>query len=87
MSSGNDTDDIDDIGCIEAINDLYAYLDGELDDPEAVAKFEHHLEHCAACYSRIELETALGRMIRRSGAESSAPPQLQRRLRKLIDDL
>ena len=83
MSSGNDTDDI---GCIEAINDLYAYLDGELDDPEAVAKFEHHLEHCAACYSRIELETALGRLIRNS-AEENAPVRLQRRLRKLLDDL
>ena len=86
MSAGSDNHDIDDIGCIEAINDLYAYLDGELTDPETVAKFEHHLEHCAACYSRIELETALGRLIRNS-AEENAPVHLQRRLRKLLDDL
>jgi anti-sigma factor (TIGR02949 family) len=86
MSAGSDNHDIDDIGCIEAINDLYAYLDGELTDPETVAKFEHHLEHCAACYSRIELETALGRLIRNS-AEENAPVRLQRRLRKLLDDL
>ena len=86
MSAGSDNHDIDDIGCIEAINDLYAYLDGELTDPETVAKFENHLEHCAACYSRIELETALGRLIRNS-AEENAPVRLQRRLRKLLDDL
>ena len=86
MSAGSDNHDSDDIGCIEAINDLYAYLDGELTDPETVAKFEHHLEHCAACYSRIELETALGRLIRNS-AEENAPVRLQRRLRKLLDDL
>lgn len=86
MNGGSDNQNIDDIGCIEAINDLYAYLDGELTDPETVAKFEHHLEHCAACYSRIELETALGRLIRNS-AEENAPVRLQRRLRKLLDDL
>ncbi len=86
MNAGSDHEEIDDIGCIEAINDLYAYLDGELTDPQVVAKFEHHLEHCSACYSRIELETALGRLIRDS-AEEQAPVRLQRRLRKLIDDL
>jgi mycothiol system anti-sigma-R factor len=86
MSESSDRTEVDDIGCIEAINDLYAYLDGELTDPEAVTKFEHHLEHCAACYSRIELETALGRLLR-DGARDPAPPRLQKRLRKLIDDL
>ena len=86
MSDDRDNHEIDDIGCIDAINDLYAYLDGELDAPEAVAKFEHHLEHCSACYSRIELETALGRLIR-VGGEAPAPGRLQRRLRKLIDDI
>lgn len=86
MSGDHDRPEIDEIGCIEAINGLYAYLDGELDDPQVIAEFEHHLEHCAACYSRVELETALGRLLREAGRDR-APHRLQSRLRKLIDDL
>lgn len=84
MTEEKDTPEVDDIGCLEAINGLYAYLDGEMDDPEEIAKFEHHLGHCRVCYSRIELERALARHIRNS-AKSHAPENLQARLRKIID--
>jgi anti-sigma factor (TIGR02949 family) len=76
----------DDIGCLEAINGLYAYIDGEMNDPEAVARFERHLDHCRACYSRLELETALAEHIRKS-AKSRASEGLHGRLRRLIDSL
>ncbi len=76
----------DDIGCLEAINGLYAYLDGEMSDPAVLAKFERHLDHCRACYSRLELETALAEHIRKS-AKSPASEGLHNRLRRLIDGL
>jgi anti-sigma factor (TIGR02949 family) len=57
-----------------------------MNDPESIAKFEHHLEHCQACYSRTELESALGELIRKS-AKGKAPEKLQNRLRKLIDGI
>ena len=77
---------IEEIGCIEAINALYACLDGELDEPDEIAKFEHHLSHCRVCYSRTELETALARYARDS-AKARAPGPLQDRLKKLIGKL
>jgi anti-sigma factor (TIGR02949 family) len=86
MKDSKDKPQIDEIGCLEAINGLYAYLDGEMNDPESIAKFEHHLEHCQACYSRTELESALGELIRKS-AKGKAPEKLQNRLRKLIDGI
>jgi len=84
MSDGKDKTEVDEIGCLEAINGLYAYLDGEISDPDEIAKIEHHLGHCRACYSRTQLETALAQHIRKTG-KGHAPPQLQPRLRKLID--
>lgn len=86
MSDAHDKPGIDEIGCIEAINALYAYLDGELDDPAEVAKFEHHLSHCRVCYSRTDLETALARYARES-AKTRAPGALQDRLKRLIGKL
>jgi len=83
----------DDIGCLEAIETLYAWLDNELDASQ-LASFEHHLQHCKSCYSRAELERALTGHIRRSaGVESNksdqpaAPVSLQKRLDKLLKEL
>jgi len=89
----NEIDKHDDIGCLEAIETLYAWLDGELDASQR-ASFEHHLEHCKSCYSRAELERALTGHIRRSAGpaeaekeRSLAPASLQNRLDKLLKEL
>ena len=84
-------EDKPDIGCLEAIETLYAWLDGELDD-EQKDGFEHHLSHCKSCYSRAELERSLTEHIRKSSRGDGndgkrAPGSLQDRLSKLIDKL
>jgi anti-sigma factor (TIGR02949 family) len=85
MNPGKDPSGIDEIGCLQAIESLYAYLDGELDDLQTVASVEHHLGHCRSCYSRTEMERALTARMRRSG-KSRASAGLQARLRKLLDE-
>jgi len=76
----------DDIGCMEAINTLYAYLDGELGEGVSIEQVEAHLKHCESCYSRAEIETALTEHIRRM-ERRAAPPGVRNRLRKLMDEL
>lgn len=73
-----------DIGCLNAIELFYAYLDGELEDPEAIANFEHHMQHCRSCFSRADMERALTKRLR-DASQSRAPEALRARLRKLID--
>jgi len=75
--------DHDDIGCLEAIEAFYAYLDGELDDPESIAQFEHHMAHCRSCYSRTQMERMLNERMKASG-RSTAPDALRDRLRNLM---
>jgi anti-sigma factor (TIGR02949 family) len=74
----------DEIGCLEAIESLYAYLDGEIRDPDQLARIEHHLGHCRSCYSRKELEARLTQRLKAS-AESTAPEALQERLQALLE--
>ena len=73
-----------DIGCLRAIEAFYAYLDGELEDPAAIADFEHHLEHCRSCFSRIEFEKALNERMRKT-AKHESPDALRKRVGKLMD--
>lgn len=78
-------DDRHDIGCLEALEVFYAYLDGEL-DPDSVDDFEHHLAHCRSCYSRAEFEALITERLKRSAA-NAAPDALKRRLSILLDNL
>ncbi|MGD2123534.1 MAG: zf-HC2 domain-containing protein [Gemmatimonadota bacterium] len=81
----NKHDHREDIGCLKAIELFYAYIDGQLDDPESIADFEYHLEHCRSCYSRRDFEGLLmGRL--RSAAAERAPDGLRDRLRILMDN-
>jgi anti-sigma factor (TIGR02949 family) len=78
--------DTDDIGCLEAIEALYAYLDGEIRDPAELRAIEHHLGHCRSCFSRMELERTLTAHARQA-AVTKAPAALQQRLQDLLDKL
>jgi anti-sigma factor (TIGR02949 family) len=73
-----------DIGCLQAIEAFYAYLDGELEDPASIADFEHHMQHCRSCFSRADMERAMTKRLR-DAAQHRAPEVLRARLRKLID--
>ena len=82
-SNHPDHPDHDDIGCLEAIEAFYAYLDGELADPESIAQFEHHMAHCRSCFSRAQMERLLTERMKAS-ARTEAPAALKNRLRNLM---
>jgi anti-sigma factor (TIGR02949 family) len=84
MSDAREESGPGEIGCLEAIEALYAYLDGEVHDPQSLARIEHHLGHCRSCFSRMEIERALTAHVRKS-RRSRAPAALQARLRNLLD--
>lgn len=84
MTDKNDDTQTEEIDCLEAIDNLYAYLDGELDDPDTIRKFENHLDHCRSCYTRHELESRLSERLR-TAAKAKVPEALRDRLRDLID--
>jgi len=84
MSEHKEPTDVEEIDCIEAIDSLYAYLDGELNDPDTVRKFENHLDHCRSCFSRHELESRLSERLR-AAAKAKVPADLRSRLLDLIE--
>ncbi len=75
-----------DIDCVHALEFLYAYLDGELDDPTLAEQVERHLGHCKSCYSRTEVERALTEHAR-SSRTVAVPERLQKRLKNLLEEL
>mgnify|MGYP001818667560 CR=1 FL=1 len=88
MSKKSHTPHEHDIGCLEAIEGLYAWLDKELENPDSISSIEEHIRHCESCYSRAEVEKLLTERIRRAEgpqAAGKAPAALKSRMKKLID--
>ena len=74
------------IDCTDAIDQLYAYIDGELGNASLLTNLEHHLEHCHSCFSRAEVERALSNRIQEA-ADTDIPASLQNRLRRMMEKI
>jgi anti-sigma factor (TIGR02949 family) len=84
MKHRHDQPPTDDIGCLQVIEWFYAWLDGELDDPDAATQIEQHMAHCRSCFTRSQLERTLTRRMRGMSAQR-APETLKARLRDLLE--
>ncbi len=83
MTNESNKPEITDSDCLEAFDHLYAYINGELDDPKSIAMIEHHLDHCRSCYSRAQVEREINERLKKAGCPKP-PPGLKNRLDKLI---
>jgi mycothiol system anti-sigma-R factor len=73
----------DELSCEEVIEQLFTYLDRELESGRSAA-IDQHLKRCRDCFSHVEFERKLRAKIRDS-AKVEAPDRLQRRIRGLLD--
>jgi anti-sigma factor (TIGR02949 family) len=80
MNQGNRMD------CEEAIRQLAAFLDREL-DLETSAEVQRHLDACRSCYSRAEFQRRLADRIRQDLGADRVSPAFQARMRVLLRNL
>lgn len=71
------------MNCQECLDQIWQYLDGEL-DLVATDALRQHLEQCRECFSHAEFERRLKEMVRRACAGEQAPARLRDRLTKLL---
>jgi anti-sigma factor (TIGR02949 family) len=81
------TDEPQDIDCLEALDRLYGYLDGELTEDRA-AEVRRHLDHCAPCLKVSDFEAAYVRFLEARTRAQRAPDTLRKRVleRLLFED-
>jgi mycothiol system anti-sigma-R factor len=73
------------ITCAEAVEQLWAYLDGSL-TVEDKAKLEEHLGFCRVCCGEVEFAKELRGFLARSAAEE-LPDDVRARLIATLDQL
>ncbi len=65
--------------CHEFLEELYAYLDGEMSDADCRA-LQEHLAQCGPCMAEYQRDARLKELVRRSCACQPAPEQLRERI-------
>lgn len=74
------------IDCAGVMEQLYEYLDEELDDPVLVVKIREHLEICKVCFPNYQFEKAFLRFLSEQG-RNSAPAELRHKIfQRLLDE-
>jgi mycothiol system anti-sigma-R factor len=73
------------ITCAQAVEQLWAYLDGSL-DPRDKAALEEHLGFCRVCCGEVEFAEELRVFLARSAAEE-LPEDVRARLISSLDEL
>jgi anti-sigma factor (TIGR02949 family) len=64
------------LSCREALVQLWAFVDGELDASDA-GRVREHLDACARCYPHYDFQSAFCAFLR-SREKETAPPELRR---------
>ena len=73
------------ISCSEAVNHLWEYLDGTVDEADR-ALVEEHLSRCRQCCGELEFARELRRVLARS-AHVELPADVVRRLNQTLQEL
>jgi mycothiol system anti-sigma-R factor len=72
------------LDCVEAVHELYHYLDGELTEERRVV-IQVHLDYCGPCSGAAEFEAELRRVIA-NRCKDRVPKSLIERVAKAIDE-
>lgn len=81
--NGGDGAGLKDITCMQAMERLQEYLDGELDhiSSEEVA---HHFSMCKRCYPHLKLEEQFRGLLHRSQEDEACPEHLRKQVLELL---
>ncbi len=66
-----------DVDCAEVLDQIYVFIDDELDDQVGAAAIRRHLVQCAPCLRQYNLERAVKALVARSCGCDSAPEVLR----------
>lgn len=71
--------------CEEAITQLYAYLDGEL-EADVIVRVETHLRRCSPCLEAYDFESELRKVIA-AKCQDQLPQDAKQRILEVLDRL
>lgn len=76
-------DDNEAMGCRDALEKVYDFLDGEI-DPGLAAEVEEHFRVCSRCYPHLKMEECFRRRMREAVSRPEVPAGLRNRVMEVL---
>lgn len=67
------------VDCKDILDRVYVFLDGETED-QTVEQIRQHLDECAPCLQKYDLERAVKALVHRSCGSEHAPEALRQKV-------
>lgn len=67
------------MSCLESLDQIFAYIDGQLTEEEVRAEIEEHLKHCKRCWDVVEFEKRVQNFVKNQGCCEELPPDISNR--------
>jgi len=78
--------DSDDLDCVDALERVYLFLDGEIGELDA-SDAKRHLDACTPCLREYGLEEEIKRLVHRSCRNEPVPTGLRARVMVRIEQI
>jgi mycothiol system anti-sigma-R factor len=78
--------DSDDLNCADALERVYLFLDGEIQESDALDA-KRHLDECRPCLREYGLEEEIKRLVHRSCSHEEVPSGLRARIMVRIEQI
>ena len=74
------------VDCSDILERVFLFLDREMDDADC-SKIQHHLDECAPCLRKYDLERVVKYLLARSCGCERAPAELRQRVLTRIQQI
>jgi len=73
------------MNCLESLDMIFAYIDGQITDQETLDEIEEHLRHCRRCYNVVMFEKRVQSFVQDACRCEEVPLEAYDRARKILN--
>ena len=70
--------------CLDSLDKIFEYIDGNILDDELLDEIEEHLEHCKRCYDVVEFEKKVQEFVKKSVRCEDVPDETCNRAKEML---
>jgi anti-sigma factor (TIGR02949 family) len=70
--------------CLDSLDQIFSFIDGQIDDEELIAEIEEHIKYCRRCYDVVEFEKRIQSFVQSSLCKDDVPEEVCCRAKDML---
>jgi mycothiol system anti-sigma-R factor len=72
------------MSCLESLDQIFAYIDGQISEKEIMEEIEEHLQHCKRCWDVVDFEKRIQSFVKDQGCDEKMPNDVLNRAHNIL---